>query len=394
MQKVLIIGGDSDYNLGDAAILASLCSRFAGSGATDVTITSSLAAPRLPAGATAVIRRGMGGTTALMRAAHAADIVVIGGGGLLQDDDSRVKMPYWASRVAALKLANPNIVGHSVGAGPLRHAESRIAARFTCHALASITVRDAFAQSELQACTPRPIDIVPDPAFMLEPADRATADAFLASIGIRPGHRPVIGLALRKWFHPRGGFVPSRLRVAMGMQNDSGKAALSHLLERLATAVAALAIRMDASILLLPTYTAPYENDVEVCEAFARLVKNCDVHIASILDPALYKAVTGRLSVLVSSRMHPLILAAGMGTPLVGLAYNGKFQGMFDMLNIPRRMLWLDEAGEDLPVKVQSLVDAALQSNEDLQQRATKLADIAARRTAALLDGDILARAA
>jgi len=392
MTKILIIGGDSDYNLGDAAILAALCSRFAASGATSITVTSSLVEPRLPAGATAVIRRGLGGTAALMRTAHASDLVVIGGGGLLQDDDSRVKMPYWASRVAALKLANENIVGHSVGAGPLRHPESRIAARYTCHALASITVRDAFAQSELQACTNLPIAIVPDPAFMLNPADAATADRFLASLGLQAG-RPIIGLALRKWFHTRGGFVPSRVRLAMGMRNESGRAALSQLLERLAAAIVPLATRMNASILLLPTYSAPYEYDVEVCRQFAQLVKNSEVRMACILDPTLYKAVTGRLSVLVSSRMHPLILAAGMGTPIVGLAYNGKFGGMFDMLGIPQRMLWLEETGADLPVKLQSLVTAAIQSNEGLAQSAARLGELVGTKTSALLDGP-LARAA
>jgi polysaccharide pyruvyl transferase WcaK-like protein len=394
MRKVLILGGDSDYNLGDAAILAALCARFSAAGASEIVVTSSRASPRLPAGATTVIRRGFAGTTALTRAALAADLIVIGGGGLLQDDDSRVKMPYWASRIAALRLVNRNLVGHSVGAGPLEHIESRIAARFTCSTLASITVRDQFAQAALRACTHLPIDIVPDPAFMLVPAEPAAADRFLASIGIEPG-RPIIGLALRKWFHARGGFVPARVRLAMGLRNDTGDAALSRLLAQLASALTPMAKQMNASILLLPTYSAVYENDAEICTAFARLVHGCEVRMASIDDPALYKAVTGRLSFLVSSRMHPLILAAGMGTPLVGLAYNGNFEGMFDMLGIPRRMIWLDEVAEDLPATLQRLIEQALNANDRLQQRATRLADLVSQKTAALLHESVaLQRAA
>ena len=394
MRKVLLLGGDSDYNLGDAAILAALCARLAADGATQVTVTSSRSSPRLPPGATAFITRGFSHSTELLRAAHAADLVVIGGGGLLQDDDSRVKMPYWASRVATLRLANRNLVGHSVGAGPLRHLESQVAARFTCSALASISVRDPFAQAALSACTRRPIDIVPDPAFMLAPATSATADRYLASIGVATG-RPVIGLSLRKWFHSRGGFIPSRLRLAMGMRNDSGRAAMSGLLVQLAAALTPVARRLGASLLLLPTYTATYENDSEICEAFARLASDCEVRIASIDDPALYKAVTGRLSVMVSSRMHPLILAAGMGTPVVGLAYNGKFEGMFDMLGIPRRMIWMDRIAGDLSVTLPRLIDEAMQANEGLQQRAAGLADIVRGRTSALLQQDAaLARAA
>jgi len=394
MRKVLILGGDSDYNLGDAAILAALCARFAEDGATQVTVTSSRATPRLPPGATGVISRGFASTPDLLRAASAADLVVIGGGGLLQDDDSRVKMPYWASRVALLKLANRNLVGHSVGAGPLRHPESRVAARFTCSTLTSITVRDGFAQAALSACTRRPIDIVPDPAFMLAPAASGAADSYLASLGIAAG-RPLIGVALRKWFHARGGFVPSRVRIAMGVQDESGREALSTLLAQLAAALAPFAKRLGASILLLPTYTAVYENDAEICEAFARLVTGCEVKLAAIDDPALYKAVAGRLAVMVSSRMHPLILAAGMGTPVVGLAYNGKFEGMFDMLGIPRRMLWLDRIAGDLASTLPGLIEEAMHANDGLEQRAAGLADAARRGTSALLQQDVaLARAA
>lgn len=383
MTKILILGGDSDYNLGDAAILAALCGALAADG-HQITVTSSRLPPLLPSGATAVIPRGFAGSRALLQAAYAADLVVIGGGGLLQDDDSRVKMPYWASRVALLRTANRNLIGHSIGAGPLKHPESQIAARFTCSALASITVRDAFAQAALRACTRRPIEIVPDPAFMLAPASPATADRFLSSIGIPPG-RPILGISLRNWFHVRGGFIPARIRAALGLSDDRGQATLARLLHQLAATFTPLARQLDASILMLPTYNAPYENDVEICKQFAQLVSGCEVRIATLDDPALYKAVTGRLRALISSRMHPLILAAGMGTPVIGLAYNGKFAGMFDLLGTPRRMLWLDEVVDSPPARLRALIESAIHADDQLQQRASRLADRVRQKTVALI---------
>lgn len=50
---------------------------------------------------------------------------------------------------------------------------------------------------------------------------------------------------------------------------------------------------------------------------------------------------------MVSARMHPLILAAGSGTPIVGMAYNGKFCGWFGMLGLPDRYLWLRDFKQD-----------------------------------------------
>ena len=169
------------------------------------------------------------------------------------------------------------------------------------------------------------------------------------------------------------------------MRDAAGQAALSQLLHRLAAALLPVARQMRASVLLLPTYSAVYENDAEICETFGQLLRGHEVRIACIEDPALYKAVTGRLCVMVSSRMHPMILATGMGTPVVGLAYNGKFEGMFDMLGIPRRMIWLDQVTEQLPDVLAQLIDEAIRANDGLQQRAARLAEIVSDRTGALL---------
>src|SRR5262245_23582676 len=137
MTSALIVGGDSDYNLGDAAILAALCHCFARSPArTSITITSGISGPVTStfaadggiAGAIStalpgVVTRIARGWREILACAREQNLIVVGGGGLFQDDDSRVKMPYWTARVAALRLANRNVVGHCVGAGPLRHAE-------------------------------------------------------------------------------------------------------------------------------------------------------------------------------------------------------------------------------------------------------------------------------
>lgn len=182
----------------------------------------------------------------------------------------------------------------------------------------------------------------------------------------------------------------------MGLDSDDGRATLSQLLAQLAAALVPIARRTEATLLLLPTYTASYENDATVCAEFGRLAQGCDVRIASIEDPALYKAVTGRLTVMISSRMHPLILAAGAGTPIVGLAYNGKFEGMFDMLGVPRRMLWLDAAIEDLPARLGALIDEAVnaKSKDGLLDKAARLGDIVRSKTSDLLHAIAAPRAA
>ena len=377
MTRLLIIGGDTDYNVGDAAILESLCGALvAAEPEVRITITSTRSAHSAsrPPGVIAVLPKGIGHWATQLHSARAQDLIIVGGGGLFQDDDSRMKMPYWAGRLAGLRLANPRIAGHSLGAGPLRHLESRGFARLACAALRSISVRDQFAFDALAPCTARPVRLVPDPAFMLEPASNAAAGAYLDSLGVRRD-RPLIGVVLRRWFHKLGGFVPHRARAALGLDLAHGAAQMQLLTRNLAAALSRLAARLQASIVLLPSYHATHEGDIDACSALARALSGASVHLADIREPRLYKAVTGELQLLLSARMHPLIMAAGMGVPVMGMAYNRKFSGCMELLGIPDQLLWLsdlaDESGAD---RLESLALKSMNGPGDLGQRAAGLA--------------------
>lgn len=390
--RILILGGDSDYNLGDRAILAALCHCLtADDRDVELTITSTM--PRSPAwralpGVTRVLPRGARATPSQLRSAAYQDLVVIGGGGLFQDDDSRAKMPYWLSRIAALRAMNRRIVAHCIGAGPLRHPESIMSGRLACNLLESVSVRDEFAQDALSRCATGPLDIVPDPAFMLPPAHPAEADRLIEQIGLTPGE-PIIGVALRRWFHRRGGFVPNKIRSRVGgggvAASDSERAALTSLLDQLADTLRALAGRLGASVLLMPTYNVAHEADSAVTELLKARLGGVRVRSAAIDDPRLYKAVAGRLTLMLSARMHPLILSASMGVPIVGLAYNPKFAGLFRILGLPERMLWLDGFRDsDRSRELQALALQALEDRTDLKARTGELAARCWERTAAL----------
>jgi polysaccharide pyruvyl transferase WcaK-like protein len=99
----------------------------------------------------------------------------------------------------------------------------------------------------------------------------------------------------------------------------------------------------------MPTYNVRHENDAAVCEEIAAGLQPGSHSTLRIDDPKLYKAVTGQLSVMLSGRMHPAILAAGQGTPVVGLAYNQKFFGMFSLIGQQSRCISMTDfvAGDE-----------------------------------------------
>lgn len=385
MRKVLLLGGDADANLGDAGILAATCQCLADvDPEVAITIVSRRRRVRELPGVARVVTPGPAGFAWLLDAARRQDLIVVGGGGLLQDDDSRIKVPYWASRLLALRVFQRNIVGLSLGVGPLDHAESRASARMICELLSSISVRDEFARDWLQRCSGRPVAVVPDPAFMLQPAPEQHAADYVRSLGLA-ADRPLLGVAVRGWFHKRGGFVPRKVRACLGARDRHGRAEREHFIENVAAEIRRLARRLGASVLLMPSYRLPHEGDLEASEALAARLDGMSVGLAKIDDPSLFKAVAGRLSLMVAARMHPLIFAASMGVPVVGLAYNGKFEGAFRLLDLRGQLLDLGLAWDGADGWLDAPVQAAFAASCAARDRTAALAQRVRAHTAALL---------
>ncbi len=386
MARILLLGGDSDANVGDTAILLSLCQAIERvRPAAEVTVLSNRPAlvqelkkaGSLPASVRVLPRGGPGGLASLLKEAPRQDLIMVGGGGLFQDDDSRIKMPYWAARLAMLRAVNRRIVGHSLGAGPLAHAESRCSARLACGSMRSVSVRDGFARKWLSESIGREVAVVPDPAFMLRPAPRETARAYLATLGLST-RKPIIAVSLRRWFHRRGGFVPHRIRSAMGLDRGEGRSEMELVRWDMARTLRRLARRLDATVLLMPSYHSEHEGDAHECEQLRLLLAKVPTRVAKIQDPALYKAVAGLSSLMISARMHPLILAASMGVPIVGLAYNGKFDGAFNLLERRNGLLWLEEfRGGSRARELEKTALSALGAPNALASRAAQLAAMA-----------------
>jgi polysaccharide pyruvyl transferase WcaK-like protein len=292
------------------------------------------------------MRRGLRGIVSLIRAARQADLVICGGGGLFQDDDSLLKMPYWAMRLLCLRLVAKRIVGLSIGAGPLRHPVSRLFARLALKTLRPATVRDSLARDVLQPLTGTRIRVVPDPAFILKPSARSVALKVLKDAGV-PLDRPLVGVALRRWFHTNSNLIPHAYATKVGLARHRGSAKMSEFNALTATVLNDLVSQADAHVVFMPTYNVRDQNDVAVCETVAAQMPSGSYTMLELDDPKLYKAVAGLLSVMLCGRMHPAILAAGQGVPVVGLSYNQKFYGTFSLLGQGARCISMTEFVEN-----------------------------------------------
>lgn len=331
---ILILCGDADHNLGDRAILQATCQLILRRrpDARIIVVSDRPDAARRDYGAEA-IATGPRGFPALCRSAAAADLVLCGGGGLFQDDDSLVKMPYWAARVLLARILCRRVVGHALGVGPLRAATSRWAARLAFALMERVSVRDERARAVAQGLCRHPVEVVPDPALALEPGPVDEVRGWLRREGVPVGERPIIGVAPRRWFPPAHRIVPHKLARRLGAPDPADSPEGRALPRLIAQVLDRQVAKRDAHVLFLPTYRVPSEADDRLCAAIRdAMTARRATTLLCLDDAARYKAATASLDVMLGGRMHPMILSAGMGTPVVGLAYNPKFHGLLALL--------------------------------------------------------------
>ncbi|MCF8024007.1 MAG: polysaccharide pyruvyl transferase family protein [Desulfobacteraceae bacterium] len=377
IRKILILAGDVTGNLGDAAIALSTCDQIRAR-IKDVEI--SFVADPARAGSmfpdAQIVAKGLCGLPAQVKAAFQADLIICGGGGLFQDDDSLVKMPYWAVRIFLVKMLGGQVVGYCLGVGPLTRRLSRFFCRMAFSCMSVVSVRDPVAIRLADRLAGGRAVCVPDPAIALIPASPEAAQNLLHEHRIPDDGSPVIGVAVRKWFHKRGSVIPNKAAFRLGLKSSLGGSRLEEMTGRIAGVLDRLVFLYNAYIVFLPTYNLAHEGDDRVCAAIAGKMHSGRSALIKIADPRLYKAVSGRLSVMLAARMHPAIFAASMGTPVVGLAYNPKFNGFFQLMKCPDKVIAIEDFVEkDMTEQLFRLIEISLgENNQSLADTASDLA--------------------
>ena len=344
MKKILILAGDIDGNLGDKAIVTSTCESLT-SLSPDIHFTLVSDNPSLEQEFSNVttVPKGWKGFFQVLKHARESDLVLCGGGGLFQDDDSLVKMPYWAVRLLVVRLFCKKIVGYTLGVGPLRFSFSRFFARLAFACMVRVSVRCPRALKTAREATKKSVKIVPDPALLLNSGCREEARAILEENQVPLDGRPLIGVALRKWFHNKTTFIPHKYAVKYRLRKIPGEEKRQAMIQLLARVFDRIVQEHGAFIVFLPTYNVSHEADDNICRQVMDAMASKNTRLVGVQNPKQYKALSSHLNVMLGGRMHPTILAASEAIPVVGLSYNQKFFGFFELLGAENSLLDIED---------------------------------------------------
>ena len=334
--RILIWGGDSWANRGDAAVLAGTLASIRET-VPEAVLAVASDRPEVTARehkVQAVRRRSFGFLQALL----SADIVLWGGGQLVQNASSKPFLFLQLSFLAAALLLRKKVVCYGQGVGPVSGALSRLCTRLALDRLSAISVRDHASARRLASLGVEHsrLRVTAGPSFCLSPASEGEAQALLQALGVR---KPFVAIAVRRWGHYRGGLLP--VRWSRRKLSEAHERWFQDFSQHIASVADYLCDQMGTEVLFVPMCPGGDQEDDRV----AGLIRDQMDHrekahiLGEEVSPSLLKGLMGQAELVLAMRTHAGMLAADAGVPLVSISYQGKGEGFMEEVGLSRHVL-------------------------------------------------------
>lgn len=344
---VMICGAYGRDNAGDDAILESIVTQMRN---LDADIPMYVLT-RKPHQTAMRYRIGTVHTFALgkfCRLCRKTRLYINGGGSLIQDVTSSRSLWYYLMNIRAAKRRGNKVLMYGCGIGPVTKQWNRkLAGRIIDKYTDIITLREDLSLQELQDMgVKKPLmKVTADPAILLGAAKSSAVERLLHQAGIAPDEDYAV-LAIRPW-------------KDVEKKEEAFAAAARHLREKYG---------------LRPVFLAMEpKRDMEICRKVADMVGGNAACIAAPAESQALIGILARAKMVAAMRLHALIFAAGVGTPLVGVAYDPKVTGFMDYIGRPGCL----QMGELTTQALVEAVDDALTGAFDYEQMAAHLRELA-----------------
>lgn len=260
------------------------------------------------------------GKPALVRHLLSADLVVFGGGSILKElypSTGRRRLATLAMVlgvvVFARLVAGTPVMMSNIGVGPVTSRPGRLLTRAILGLTSVVSVRDRGSFETCMGLGARPgkVRLVPDAVWVNGPEVFAPEDR-------RSLDRP----------------EPARIALNLNRDIENGPG-WAPFLDRLEEALRLVADKRDIELHALPMQSRfKAEHDLAVLEAFVDRLPEVATVIHRPVDHREVGAIIDDVDVVVSERLHALVIAATMGRACVALPYDVKVRELVDQLDL------------------------------------------------------------
>jgi polysaccharide pyruvyl transferase WcaK-like protein len=255
----------------------------------------------------------------------------------------------------ALHLGKPaTITGFSFNSTPRRAA---VYALSKLHPSVRVNVRDRVSLGRFQSTVGIQANICSDVAFLLEPASEADSTT-----------ESWIKLAREKGLKLVGFNINSH--AFSKVIEDIG---IDLFIDKIAIELFKTIQISNIAYVLIPHDVKSSSGDISILNELEEKLRQMGVkNLTNIKpsNPANTKRLVGHLDFIVTARMHLAIAGLGMGTPVISIAYQDKFEGLYQHFNLGLDTLLYPErcVTEALSEKINGMIKHHVEISEKIKK--------------------------
>ncbi len=296
-KKVVLSGYFGFDNLGDEAILEATLARIAEIEDVEPVVLSARPAKTTKLYDVAASKRT--NPFSLIRDITRSHLVIQGGGGLLQDKTSFRSLLYYISILFLAYILGRRVFILAQGLGPFKRFSSQWLVKEFLSQAVGVTLRDTSSIAFLKVHMPlsTPLELVADPAFLLEPCGDERLKDILFEEDLDDISQPLFGIAVK------GNKRDKRAHVGF------------------ARAIDIVANGYDMHPVFVPFH---HPSDTQFAEKIAAFMEEKPTILRKRWLPSEFLGIFSRFEFVLGMRLHSLIFAAKAKVPFAGISYDPK----------------------------------------------------------------------
>ena len=307
MRKILLSGYYGYNNAGDEAILKSIIQNIKSIDNTaNITVLSdNIEFTKSKYGINAVKRFNV---IHIIKSLLSCDILISGGGTLFQDKTSTRSLIYYTSIINLAKFFGKKVMIYANGIGPLEKKKNINRVKKSIQNSDIITLRDKEAMQivENMNIVDKKIYLTTDPVFCLSESNEDIVNNIIKENNIDDSKDFVI-ISVRSW-EKQGEFTNLFAKTCDYIIDTYNKNVIFLILQQ--------------------------PHDFVATQTITKKMKNKSYIIQNIV-PVDMMGLMKKASYVISMRLHGLIFASSVSTPVLGFSYDPKIDNLLKQIDMP-----------------------------------------------------------
>lgn len=298
-----------------------------------------------------------------------SDLLIIGGGTPFYDD--LIHMLYFSFLLVAAKVFKTRTMVYAVSSRHLETWAGKCLTKFILNNADFVTIREHESLLRMRSLgLKKELHFTPDPAITLTPVEQNVLEKILDREGLLKLKKPMIGICLRNFI------ISGKFRVHHYKKFDENN------VENFKNVIAQIADHLTTvgSVVFIPMHTIDPDDDRVIAQDVINRMKNAsNVHkIDQQYRPRELIGVLNSMDLVISARLHSLVLGSAMFVPVVGIGYGHKTKGFMECIGQGNYYFDLESLNvHDLLKSVKDALSKKALIREDLEHRVQYLQGLA-----------------